>query len=511
MDSIYQAPRTTATTKAFRPRYSVHPDWDADWQSRESRMTAKGLYLGDTIVHAAVEAIVREVVGEGLRLEAAPETDLLGISADQRQAFIKKVEGLWRQVTGSRLIDSYAKCDFKALQRQAMRKILIDGDIVQNRIIYKSGNSYHLAIQNISGTRVSNPMNGIDTKHCAAGVQRDEKLRESGYWIQVADESLQDDCRWKLLSKYNAAGREVADLIHLGDLEPGQSRGISALASAVNAALQMRRYTEATLQKAISQSVMAIVVETPEDSAQGAPQDIVGTLYGASSPVSDGGMGASSPQYEGDVQPVQETERVTGSGGILRGAPGEKVHAVESTAPGQDFAPFLEILTDLVCASIGTNAQQTLNKYRSNYTAAKGTVTTAEKGYSAMRQELAAKYCTPVYEALLDLWVRQGAVEAPGWDDPFIRSAWCACTWTGPSAVSLDALKEVKATVAAIGANLMTRERACKTMYGTDSSETFERLAQERAELEALGIKAEPDGQALMEEEEDKEEEGDEK
>ena len=483
MANVFSPNRTSKTAREFRPWYGSNINEETSYNLRDSQNTTKKLATETPVGKAIIDRVTQFTLGQGLSPQSAPEMAVLGCSEEEYARFTSEAESFFRYITDTKDFDYYRRNTFAQLQRIAMRNILISGDVLVHKVYLSKWNNYRPVIQLISGSSVYNNGNDMDSKNCVAGIQLDAKGRETGYWIAQTDENLHDTYSSKLFQKYNTQGVEEFFLVALNTLEANQGRGIPYLTAVRDAILDLSTYNSATVQKALVQSLFTAFIEHKEEQA--APSSIHPTL-------------ANLAQQNAKMR--EEEERVStgfslASGNIVDLAPGETVHMAESQTAATGIKDYVEMQLDLIGAAVNVPREALLASFQSSYSASKGSLAVAEKGFATFRKDIADNLCQPIWEMVIDYGIRMGEITAPGYleGNERVRKAWLSATWIGPGAISLNPVQEVNAYVSAINAGLCTHEMAVRSLYGKDFDEVAERLGKEVAKLkEAIPAEEKP-------------------
>ena len=488
MANVFSPKRTSKTSREFRPWYGSNVNEDTSYNLRDSQNTTKQLATETPVGKAIIDRVTEFTLGQGLFPQSAPEMAVLGVSEEDYARFTSEAESFFRYIADTKDFDYYRRNTFAQLQRIAMRNILISGDVLVHKVYLSRWNNYKPTIQLISGSAVYNNGNDTDSKSCIGGVQLDSHGRETGYWIAQTDEGLRDTYSSKLFQKYNSQGKEEFFLVALNILEANQSRGIPYLTAVRDAILDLSTYNSATVQKALVQSLFtAFITHEKED----VPSSIHPTLMNLA-------------QQNAAMKQEELREDVAGialaSGNVVDLGPGEKLEMAESKTPATGIKEYVDMQLDLIGAAVGVPREALLASFQSSYSASKGSLSVAEKGFAVFRKDIADNFCQPIWEMVVDYGIRRGEITAPGYleGNDRIRKAWLATTWIGTGAISLNPVQEVNAYISAINAGLCTHEMAVRSLYGKDFDEVADRLGKEISKLNAISPKE-------SEEEEEKE------
>ncbi len=469
MSNVYSPDRTNKTSQAFRPFYQTDINADVSYNLKEAQYSSKKLSNETAIGKAITDRVIQFTLGQGLFPQSAPERSLLNVSDEEYKRFTSQAESFWRYITDTKDFDYYKRNTFVQLQRIALRNILDSGDVLLHRYYRSKYNAYKPAIQLISGNSVYSPTTSLDTKKRIGGVELDEKGKERGYWIAQSDDNLHDTFSSKLFYKYNR-GFEEFSLIALNIVEANQVRGIPLLASVRDAILDTTVFTRATIQKALVQSLFTVFIEHEPEVAEN------NTFY----PTIEN-LSRQAQELTGK-EDISDIGFALSSGNAVSLAQGEKVKLVESTAPSTDYGAFIDSMLDQIGAAMSIPREILKESFTASFSASRGSLGCAEKGFTIYRKDMADNFCQPVWEQVTDYGIRIGEINAPGYMDgnERVKKAWLSATWIGQGGVSINPVQEVNAYKTAVEAGFCTHEMAVRNLYGKDFEETADRLKKEK-------------------------------
>ena len=482
MSTIYSPQKTTDTSKNFRAFYNVDPNAWVSAYLKPSHDESRRLYNDSAIPHAIIDTLTRYVIGTGLRPRSTPVRRYLGWSDEEASAFIEEAEAFFNLTTGSPDFDYYGKDDFNTLQQEAFKTILISGDLLLHRSYHDRSRRYRPYVQLISGDWVRSTDND-DTKRRTGGVLFDSRGREVGYEIVQTDDNRNDTFSSIPVTRFNGrTGFKEYDLIILQSQQSGLIRGIPLLNPVKENILLFTSFDRSYVTRALVQSLMTVFLESEKS--------ISSDLSGMEG-IKD--LAAPKPEeeeYRGDVE--------LGPGIVVRLAPGEKANVAESKLDGSDYEAFINKNLDMIGAGAGGVPRELiLQSFNSSYSASKGTLASAEKGFSVYRTEMQEKFNKPIWEQVVDFGIRTGAVRMPeGYlDDPVVRAAALSCRWNGPTPISLDPVKEVQALKMAVDSRFMTMEMAIQQSNGNDFEQVQDRIDREQERIHASGYQPDLEGE----------------
>ena len=434
---------------------SAHEDISENLELLRAR--SRDLYAGSALGRGAVERIVLNAVGSGLKLNVRIDPAILGMSEDTAAEWASRTEAEFDFWASGKDCDYSRMMNFYELQVLALRSVLIDGEclaLLPDRTI--DGNIYPLSVMLLEAERLMTPYSRPAGKMIDEGVELDSSGRPCAYWIanrnpeqELINQPLLSFHRVKLFG-YNSGRRQI---LHLMPYERiGQHRGVPLLAPVIEPLKQLTRYTEAELMAAVVSGMYSIFFEhTPREDG----------TYGEEEYASEEGLG-SIPGLEGITQ-----EQMYGM--IMDLPEGVKPVGVSPGRPNQNFAQFVEHLVKQIGGALGLPAELLFMQFTASYSASRGALLEAWKLFKYWRSWFAMNFCQTVYSEWLEEAVLLGRINAPGYfDDPVKKQAYTWAEWVGPAQGQLNPLQEVNASVAKIDANLSTYQREAGELTGED-------------------------------------------
>lgn len=432
------------------------------------RQRTRDLYMGVPIANGAVKTMRTNIVGRGLRLKPNIDTELLGISPEERRTLEKQIEREWNIWAESTDCDMARIDNFCELQQLAFLNWLISGDCLAVLPVKPRLNQpYDLRVQLIEADRLCSPDNcdTIDNK-IVGGVEVDQSGEVVAY--HIADHHplsyAYADISWQRVEAFGkTTGRR--NVLHLMNRERiGQRRGVPFLAPVIESLKQLGRYTDAELVAAVVSGMFTVFIEKADASSE----DAIGSII---------------PE-EVQVDAEDETTIELAPGAVIDLNEGEKAHDMNPGRPNANFGGFVEAICQQIGASLEIPYELLMKRFNSSYTASKGALEEAWKMFNMYRDWLATDFCQPVYEEWLTEAVAKGRIKAPGFfADPVIRKAYCGAKWNGPAKGMLDPVREVTAAEKRVQNGFSTRSDETMQMTGTSYYNNIEQLKHEEKEL----------------------------
>lgn len=448
-----------------------------------SRAACRDLVMNTPIARGALKRELTNVVGWGLVMQSRIDRELLGLTDEQAEAWIRDTERRFRTWSASTECDIERTLSFYELQSMALYNTSLSGDVfVLLPYVERTGSPMQLRIQFIEGDWVSNPKGAMDTTSIAGGVEVDTNGAPVAYYVMklnpkvplsMVNLSANNAFTWERIDAfgYESGRRNVLHLYHKE--RPGQRRGMPMLAPVVEILKQMSRLTEAELMAAVVSSFFTVFIKT-QPTQGGLAEGFIPSEKVSNSALNTGDQNV----YE------------MGSGSIIElGGEGQDISIADPKRPNQAFEPFFLAMVKQIGSALEIPFEQLIMHFDASYSAARGAMLEAWKFYRHRRQWLSRRFCQPVYEAWLEEAVGAGIIKAPGFfNDPEVRAAWCGSYWGGPGQGQIDPLRETQAAQQRIEWYLSTWEDEYTAIHGTDWGTSLKRGARERTMIDENGL-----------------------
>lgn len=320
-----------------------------------------GLYINDPVVRSAVNLVVSQIVGSGVRLNTPDQMLDAAFNACR--------------------IDPSGVLSVTAMQRAAIRSWIISGEALGlHRVI-----DGRYAFQLLDPEQLDRSRNEdrAEAGTIVSGVERDRRGVITGYWI------LPHSPGDPFASNTQSERFDAGDVVHVFEAEfPGQVRGVSLLVAALPVLNNASIAIEARL-KQLQVSAMLTAILTSADGTDA---------------------------FDGDPNPTLEP------GAIIRARPGEDVEVVNGPQ-SPDFNAFIKVLYRQIAAAIGVTYEDLIGDLEGvNYSSFRGGALTARRKAEATRKVLLIEgILDPVFRrwhAIERLAGRTKADAEPGWIEP---------------------------------------------------------------------------------------------
>lgn len=433
------------------------------------------------------------IVGGMFMLNAKPEHKVLGLDETWAQEFQEEVESkftLWAESLNC-WPDASRMNTLTSLTRMAVGIYVASGEVLASVEWLRDGNRpYNTAIQMIDLDRLSNPPTILESPTCRGGVQRNQFGAPEGYHIQVAhptDYQAIDSYRWKYVPVRKPWGR--LQMIHIIEqLRPDQTRGVSAMVSALKELKITKRFRDVVLQNAVVNATYAASIESdlPSEAVYQALGNN-GDIDQAISKYAAGYLGAIS-QYSSGAKNLH----IDGVK-IPHLFPGTKLQLRPAGQGGPLGTEFEQSLLRYIAANLGVSYEQLSKDYsQTNYSAIRAAMTETWKYMQGRKRLVADRFASSIYALWLEEAMNKGEItsmprNAPNFYEGLNSEAYTAADWIGASRGQIDELKETQAAVLRLKYNLSTREDEMARL-GKDWRKVLIQLEREKKEMEDRGL-----------------------
>ncbi len=463
---------------------------DADARSRDS-VQNDGYLTGALNIHRD------SIVGAQYRLNAQPESEVLGTDDGWAEEFQQTVEPRFNLLADSdeAWFDAARTNTLTGLVRLAVGGHLITGEVLGTvEWIREVLRPFSTAIQMVSPTRLSNPDGVADDRFLRRGIKRDFRGRAVGYYFRTTfpNDWFMDPSQWqwRYVEATKPWGRR--QVIHIIEqMQPDQSRGISDMVSVLKEMRMTRRFQQVTLQNAVVNATYAAAVESE------LPREVVFGSMGAGQP----GFSDMLGQYMTALQAYVGASNNIQIDGVKMPHlfPGTKLNLKPMGTPGGVGTDFEESLLRHIAAALGLSYEQFSRDYsKTNYSSARASMGETWKYMQGRKKIVADRFATMIYKLWLEEEINAGNVPLPRgitlndyYANPIIREAIGSCEWIGASRGQIDEKKETESAVLRIQHNLSTIEKESARL-GEDWRRTFRQRARENKLMKKLELEFGP-------------------
>ena len=440
-----------------------------------------------------VTRILDNAIGPNFRPKAKPDHAKLkamsgaAFDADWAQEYGATVEanyrswandpGMWCDVTRGQ--------DVPGIFYLAFRHKIVDGDALammrwEPSRLGVGRASYNTAVQGIDPDRLSNLMNGFDTKDCRGGVFINDFGAAEAYSIRQAHQgdwyNAAESLHWIRVPRETEWGRPI--IIHDFDRDRfGQHRGGAGVLAPVLQRLKMLiKYDGTELDAAIVNAIFAAYLESPFD------HDLLQDALGEEAPLNN---------YQTSRMQFHDQRRLMLNGVRMPTLfPGEKLSTVTAERPTTNFGDFEGSMLRNVAAGMGLSAQQLSNNWSDvNYSSARAALLEAWKTMDRRRASFVNGFSHQVYLTWLEESFETDKYPLPKGAPEFMaaRAAYGKARWIGPAKGWVDPVAEKEGVFLGLSIGLTNLEDETAEQ-GNDLEENLDQLAQEKKMFQKRGL-----------------------
>ncbi|OOZ12210.1 phage portal protein [Solemya velum gill symbiont] len=450
---------------------------DADLLDELSTLVSRSRDLARNhgVAAGAIQTLVDNVVGTGLRLSALPDYKALGKDKDWADSWSRKTEALWRSWAETTDCDAARNLTFNGLTTQMFRSGLINGEALALPLwLPQRHQTFATTIQVVEPDRLGNPNDRLNDRKIRGGIEVDVYGAPLAYWIaktHPGDQLLgvaglgQEFERIPARTRF---GRQR--VIHVHDKErTGQNRGKPIFTSIMPLFKMLDHYERSEMQAAVVNAMIAAFIETPLDG------ESISEMFGGSA--------------EDYMAARNEWQVKLQGGAVIPIFPGDKVAPFTPSRPNSAYSSFVENILRHIGTGLNLPFELLMKDFsKTNYSSARAALMEAWRYFIGRRHWLATYWAKPVYELWLEEAINKGLIEAPGFYQN--KALWCRCKWIGPGRGWIDPVKEAKASKIRLETGLSTLEDECATQ-GLDWEKVLEQRAREQAKMRELGLNTE--------------------
>lgn len=460
------------------------------------RQNARLAYHEVPQARALVDRYADTVVDCGLKLEAAPKFEILGITPEQAEKWSREIEekfDSWAQSKKSYRAETmtfYQSQRLYEIYQQRDNDIFVSFSYSNRRDLLNPLQVSFIDTNQIRGDAFTFSYGPFSTND---GIIRNGAGKEIGYKIWIKKKTGKNEYAYEYEEKIiPAKGAKSGRTFMIHGFNPEyahQSRGYSRLGHAIQDFQNIVDFTSSQIKKAINQSSMVMAVENELNDPSN-PMEGILTDNGAG-PI--GEVSATSETPEGEVLsgndrvnycPIPEaTITDPGSTGIFNLTKGDKIKMLDQTAPSDGFQSFVDAFTSYLSAANSMPLEVLLMKFNQNYSASRGALILFWRVAQIWRDEMAADYLDPVYESWLSEEIAAGRIKAPGWSDPRLRQAWLNNNWIGAPMPNIDPKKTFEADKGYVEMGAQTLDRVARNFNGSSGKMNRSKIAREFKEL----------------------------
>ena len=479
------------------------PDQIINQVKEEADLRGRDIVTNDGYAQGVVEIHRDTIVGNQYRLNAQPNWQVLShlystkfdeVWAEEYQTIAEEMFNLIGE-SNAAWLDAQRRLTFSGLIRLGIAGFTFTGEVLATvEWIREVGRPFNTAIQFVSPSRLSNPTGRGDDANLRRGVQRDSRGKPVGYYIRVGYPTEWyygvDNYNWKFVPVEKPWGRR--QVIHIADqMQPDQTRGVSALVAVLKDMRMTRKFHEIVLQNAVINASYAATIESD------LPREVVAAAIGAGT-VGDatgsflnviGGYLDSMKQY------ASQADAIAVDGAKMPHLfPGTTLNLKTLGTPGGVGTDFEVSLLRHIAAGLGISYEEFAHDFsKTNYSSARASMLTTYRHMLAKKKFVADRLADEIYTVWAEEWLNAKNLPLPRgfksdiFYQPFAKECLTACDWIGTGRGQIDELKETQAAILRVNSGFSTREIEV-AKFGGDWRKIFRQLEREQRLSNELGL-----------------------
>jgi lambda family phage portal protein len=430
------------------------------------RERSRDLVRNDGIASGAIDTVVTNIIGSGIRPQSRFDKESLKIDEEYAEKLQRKIEKIWNLWVP--YADAGNRMNFYELEELSERQRFVNGEsiIIPVRIMDKR-RPYSYALQIVESDRMDTPSDYKSNKNIRDGIEIGKFGEAMNYWIKkthpgdysYSGRSGNGSDSYVKYPAFDDLG--VPNIFHLYHLKrPGQSRGEPFFAPVINLFKDRFEYMEAELVAARVAACFAVFIKKNDPT---------------------GSMEARSTETDG--KRIEELSPAL----IEYLNTGEEIQSFNPNRPGGTFGLFIERILRDVSAGMGLPYEVVAKDFsRSNYSNTRAALLEARRFFMMQQRFVSDKLGQPVYAAVFEEAYLRGELDILDFYEN--RAAYVRANWITPGWQWVDPESEVKASVESIDNNLsnLAEESAA---HGRDWEEALEQRAREKKKIQELEVK----------------------
>lgn len=457
---------------------------------RTLRQNARSVYHDTPQAKALVDRYADTVIDCGLKLEAIPQSELLGVDPEKAEQWARKVETLFDLWASDKR--SYRDETMNFYQAQRLVEIFQQRD-----------NDYFCRFYYSARKDLLNPLqiSFVDPNQIGGsaftstygfnynddGIIRNATGKEIAYKVYVRDQK--NEYKEIVVPASGVKSKRIMMIHGFMPEYAGQGRGYSRLSHALQDFENLTDFTSAQIKKAINQSNITMYTKPSKDNDASNPFEGISHQYGARPIPSESAQQVtpeSALSLEDYVQYVplpEATVAKPGSVGVFNLTEGEDLQPFKATAPAAEYDRFIDCFVSHLSASFSIPVEVLLMKFNQNYSASRGALILFWRIAQIWQKELKADFLDPVFHMWLAGEIAAGRISAPGWQDPRLRAAWTCSNWIGAPMPNIDPQRTMEADKGYVELGAQDLDRVARNYNGSSGAANRSRLARQFTEL----------------------------
>lgn len=424
-------------------------------------------------IAGGVEAAISTIIGTGLKLNATPDHEVLGMTASEADAWSRRVERRYEARCRNPFeCDAAGQYTFGQMEAAHLRQFFATGEgITQFLMFSRPGIQSRTRARLLPSHWLSRDTNVSERLH--QGVRLDNHGAPVSYRFKIKDgNGVQQDVEYRARDRH---GRPI--IKHIFDGMPGQYRGITVFAPVLRTIQHYDKLTGSTLAASFLHAMFAATIESEYPT-----EDVLNAIGG------DVPMTGFMKELNGWHENVDI--KLGEYGRIPHLFAGEKLNLQGSKYPNANYEALANFLLREIARCLGCLFEDLTGDYRG------ATYSSLQNGIAKIwpitlyrREHIAMPFKQADYEAWLEEDIDAGRTPFPGGINGFLRNKAAACRTQliGPPKPVADELKAARADEIYFNLGVKSQARIAADR-GDDIADVHEQLKRERESRERHGL-----------------------
>ncbi len=406
---------------------------------------------------SAINKQVQYAIGPGLLYRSQPDWSITGQTPEKAKEWGKKFQKLFHYYSLG--VNFYGK------QSVLMRGAFTSGDSLL--FFDRSDKKNAVDLIDAGGDCINYTKQGT-----TLGIYHDDLMRRTA--IEKTDGS-------KVEFQDRNGNQNVVQLF-FKEL-PRQMRGMSLVYKIINLAKNHDRMYDATVQRAVLETIMLGYSETDTTNFQEQAKN----------------MAAANKKLNnnqtGDTNIFKKIGNALGlgSGNMFQFKKGENLKFTDLKTPSNNFKPFNDAMIDVIAMVTNTPPEVIRMRYGTSFTAHKGALNNFEVAYMGYRRFFINIVCYPVLREFAKWAILNGMISAPGFfSNDIMQRAYLSGQWIGPVPGAINPLQETNAQIKKVDNAFILRSEAALR-----SGNDYDNMINEYADEEASFFRSRPENRAI--------------
>lgn len=433
-------------------------------------------FIDSDLVSIVLDRYLEWIIGTGLRLEAKPDIEVIMsegvvIKEDVLNKFTTIAENRFRLLAGSELSDYRRLADLHGISVEVIKNAFLSGDCLAIHRIDENG---LINTDYVNGQDIRTPVgNDINTNNrIIQGVELDGYGRHVAYWIQKGV------FNYERVDARDEFGRLRAELVAWKKAKRSDVRGLSGMHGAFQKLKNLDRFTESTIQTAVTRANLAYFVESDKDVTPAGP---ILSRSNTAKQVDDKDANFTDAQKRKIYADTAKT--------IHELPPGYKINMPDAKNDTVASQEFVNIFFNQFCAGLGIPPEVAMQLYTNSFSASRMATKSWEHTLKVKR-----KYQTiykNAYKLFIDVQISSGKINLPQLKkailskNKFLVEAFTKCELIGQNVPHADPVKEAKAHRVLIGDTNIPLESAGKATETLGTGDFDEIVKQRKREMQS--------------------------